>query len=638
MKPSSKQLALLATVALTGISSPAASAASWKQNSGFLRDLDNSSRRIEAHPFAANAFNTSQSFRLFRGGYIRFDEAVAAMLRDQVIDPMIEIRSKDSTSAMALRGGAQSQDFRFFVGGIPLCDYKVRAHVTTHGDSMILGTVPDVTPTSPLARSDWPSLERSYQTALRAIAENPDLTPTNGALPGKPHLGQASRCLRGSDGSLIPVWQMEIALGNLPHEVLADDYRAYRIGRKYFDVTGSSNVYEFNVTDSATKDFDLPNLTGDGTLTSTYLTTYMANGNPRATNSKNIFNFSPSASEFSEVSAYTHAQTHLKFFESLGFSWYGPKPLEIRVHDIPRGEINNALFLPASARNPTPSILLGDGDGDLLTNLATDGDVVSHELGHFIVYQHLTSIDGESLVLHEGLADFFAFARTGNACLGESICPEGDYSACWPETKHSCLRTGETDLTYGSELWESLKRPRDQAMGHLHGQAISGLLWDMRKANTVPAADLTKLVLGAVSYFGDASGFRDFFLALLLSDKEFFSSKYFDKIKAAADARGFGELINDVTDSDNVPLPTGKNEAATNSTVPTSTTKKSTSSSDGNPFKCGTVTGLEIFNAQNAAASSALMLFLTIGLPLLVPYFESRRQSMRVQSRTKDLN
>jgi hypothetical protein len=412
--------------------------------------------------------------------------------------------------------------------------------------------------------------------------------------------------LHAADGRLLPVWKLTMAGDRLPYTAVADADRVYRVEARFFDVDGTAQAYPHNDTEAKMSKFDLPGLIGDGTLTSTYLTTVMADGRDRADNADHNFVYDAADPEYPEVAAYVHAQAHLDFFTGLGFKWYGPKPLSIRVHDQPRGETNNALFVPAGGTNATPTILLGDGDGTVLTNLGTDGDVVSHELGHFIIYQSLTSTDGESLVLHEGLADFFAFARTGDPCLGESICPAGSESACWPDTAHECLRTAATDLTYGSDLWESLKGTRNR-LGHLHGQAISGLLWDLRKSGGVPAADLTKIVFGSIDFLGEASGFRDFLISLLLADKEQFDSQYFAKIKAAAEARGFTEFVDDIESDDTIPEPSGDSGSGVQAET-TSSSGSSKSSSDHNPLSCGVLPG--------GGGGNALALLLLLLLPL----------------------
>lgn len=89
----------------------------------------------------------------------------------------------------------------------------------------------------------------------------------------------------------------------------------------------------------------------------------------------------------------------------------------------------------------------------MLTNLPVDADVIGHEFGHHIIYQTITSVSGESLILHEGLADYFTFAHTKDDSLGESICPAGSL-ACW--TKGQCLRTANNDINFSSLEYTNL--------------------------------------------------------------------------------------------------------------------------------------------------------------------------------------
>ena len=98
----------------------------------------------------------------------------------------------------------------------------------------------------------------------------------------------------------------------------------------------------------------------------------------------------------------------------------------------------------------------------------------------------ITRISGESLVLHEGLSDFFTFARTGNACLGESICPATSDFCYVP---NQCLRTGDNDLALG----DAISSPEP----HMKSQFISGL-WDLIKKDKAPANVWAALVLKAV--------------------------------------------------------------------------------------------------------------------------------------------
>ena len=79
------------------------------------------------------------------------------------------------------------------------------------------------------------------------------------------------------------------------------------------------------------------------------------------------------------------------------------------IHARPGGSKNNALYVPKETETDAAKIMIGNGDGNILKNLPQDREVISHELGHHIIYHHITQTSGESLILHEGLADFFTF-------------------------------------------------------------------------------------------------------------------------------------------------------------------------------------------------------------------------------------
>ena len=263
--------------------------------------------------------------------------------------------------------------------------------------------------------------------------------------------------------------------------------------------------------------------------------------------------------------------------------------------------------MPGSdADGSLPSISIDDGDGEELRNLVSDSDVVSHEFGHHVIYKTLRKVDGESLVLHEGLADFFAFSRTQDGCLGESICPMGS-SACILEGQ--CLRTSINTLKYQDEVWKQWAGSRNR-LGHLHGQLISGMLWDLAKSGDVPVTVLPKLVLSGIGYFHQSSGFRDLMLGLFTADKELYASAYGAKIKAAAEARGLGEFISDVELDKDIPQLLGTSPID-NTPVDVPEEKKESKGNE-NPFnKCGSIPG------SAGGTGGLLIIILVLLFPLL---------------------
>ena len=88
-----------------------------------------------------------------------------------------------------------------------------------------------------------------------------------------------------------------------------------------------------------------------------------------------------------QVSTFAHANLMLQWFEKLGFSWYGNDRVILMVHanydpTRQRTNPNNAFYAPPiplqDGTRSAPHILVGDGDGRNLQNLALDGDVIAH--------------------------------------------------------------------------------------------------------------------------------------------------------------------------------------------------------------------------------------------------------------------
>lgn len=611
--------ALTATMILA--LAPSAQALSFKGAERALRRLPQSGRDLVLHPFGqatqnGNVDPTQPAMALFQRGGLSFNEAVKTVLRSDFLNPMIEMRGTPVTG-FGLATGGHSEDFRFYVGGVPLCGFQVRAHSLTgpksQGGMFVLGSLPDVDPYEPVPASDWPDLGLTLDNVTKDTVE----------LTGAKRLTLASRsrCLHVVDGRLLPVWNLKVYADGMPYVAWADAYETVKIERAFFDVDGTAKIYPHNRLDASLVDLKLKDLAADGTLSSTYLKTIVPPAYTPVSSTTHNYQIAPTDLRFDELQVYAQAQIHFDFFSSLGFEWYGPKPLEIKIHIEPDNRKNNALFIPGSDIDGSrPSISIHDGDGIDLQNLVSDGDVVSHEFGHHVIYRTLRSTSGESLVLHEGLADFFAFSRTGDACLGESICPQGS-TACILESQ--CLRTADNGLVYDDELWNTWAGAKYR-LGHLHGQLVSGMLWDLRTEQGIPAADVSKMTMKAVSYFKENSGLRDLMLALFTADLELFGAQYADKIYAAGTKRGLGGMFADVTPGQPIPALEGTNPAL-GGTAPTASTKKK-EKEDNNPFKCATI-------AYDADRTSGIFLMLLLSIPL---FFVLAPKPARAPARKKN--
>jgi len=337
----------------------------------------------------------------------------------------------------------------------------------------------------------------------------------------------------------------------------------------FFDMVDATiSAYPRSPVDPATEKFT-DQVNGDGTLTSDSFatnTTFYQSTTPRAVASNEQFIYDPSDYRFAEASIFVHINQMLVFYESLGYPGLDLKPLTVMLHATINNTKNNALYEPpTSSASGYPTILIGDGDGVVLQNLPLDGDVVSHEFGHHIIYRTLKETSGESLVIHEGLADYFTYAKQNDPCLGPSICVQGDENVCVVYGK--CLRTGINTLHYGTSDF-------DQLEAHLQGQIIGGLLLDL--SPQIDRLVVAKTMYNALAYLVYDSGIRDFLLALLLSDYKSGGNNTC-YIYNAAIARGFGSLLADVdcTKPANIPVP----NIADNSDLQTPTTSSSSGSS-----------------------------------------------------------
>lgn len=519
---------------LTG-PTPLASALAFRTEMEALRSLPMSGHHVTFSSLGdvlADAARSQSSFALSGRGRLGFQDAVASFLRRTTVHPLLEIRGSEVTQAFGLAGGSSTHDFRFHIKGIPLCGFQVRGHELRDGSTVVMGNVPDIDLYEPVPAEDWPALDLAQAKAEEVLSAK------NGA--SDVFIRNARRCFYVRNRSLLPIWEMTAVAQGAAYRVRADGYEAVSIEPIFFATTGMAKVYPMNRRDSALQDMVLPQLKGDGSLASEFLRTVLPSGKAAANEPSHIFAYPPEDSRFDEVMVYAHAQAHFAYVTQLGFEWYGPKPLELKIHTPPQGRRNNALFEPGDDTGKyLPTITIDDGDGVRLQNLVSDGDVVSHEFGHHVIYKTLKTTAGESLVLHEGLADYLVFSRTNDPCLGESICPENSLDCI---KVGQCLRTAANTLTYGDQLWSTWAGPTNK-LGHLHGQIISGMLWDLRTRGDIAPDDVARLTLKTTSFFAESSGFCDFLTALFAADRDLFGSSHQEALSAVVEKRGFGEFL-----------------------------------------------------------------------------------------------
>ena len=553
----------------------------WRGGRGGV--LPSGLKMLEVHPLGDRSYALSRAADSLSGGSQTFEETVHDLARDG-LSHAVELRlRRDAVVAGVAAGGGTRYGGDFFIGGVRVYGAVISAIQLPGGEPLVTGLAPSIgdgealraasmasTATSTAAsagsagssgedQSGWPDLGETTAASLRALL-------ATGLSGGEAAVGTQIEPERvwvmapggGVQAGVVASWRLVFLLGGRPYEVVADHRGPSVVRPLFLTIDGEASVYPESILDTSLVTFPLAGLLGDGTLSSDLIKTVVPTGFLAAHSTSGVFNYPPSDTRFAEASAYAHTDQHIRWLIASGGATYGALPINVMIHQKFSGSPNNALFVPALS-GPTASsggqtgqgtgvaspgesftIELGDGDGKVLANLATDSDVPSHEAGHYFIYRYLKATTGESLAVHEGLADLLVFlhkevrGEARPACLGESICPVGT-TAC---IESGCLRTADNSWADDGPEWRSWsKSTGGQCCGHKHGQDISGLVWDMVKGGQIVAADAATMTMVAVSYLGEDAGFRGLLLSLLVADKTLYGCAHETAMRGYMDKR-----------------------------------------------------------------------------------------------------
>lgn len=422
-------------------------------------------------------------------------------------------------------------DFVPTVQGVPLCGASQRAHVV-RGEVIVPRWTASVAP-----RSTESEAFGTQESALSAAAAHASLDLATA------EVFSAERCLALEGGALEPAWQIFARIDGLPYRIVAGPGGVREVEPQVLHAAGTATVFRRNVLEPAPAAFPL-DLADDGTrLASARFKVVDKDGalaGPTAAGG--AFAPAPGTPAFIEVSMFAHAEEMLSWFaQYTGFGAADCLPIELEAHatvkfDKQKESRNNAVYLASwSQKSGNPRISLGDGDGELLQNIGTDFDAVAHELGHHFVYRVVKALDFEpSLVIHEGLADFFVFAYTGDTCLGESLCPAESGFCILPG---QCLRVGDSDISgvkFNNEIYAKYSY-------HVKSQALSGYLIALGRDPAVGVDAATKIAFSSIEFLKAKSTLNDFVVALLLADKASFKGTHACAIVAKAKEHGLNE-------------------------------------------------------------------------------------------------
>ncbi|NRA44698.1 MAG: hypothetical protein HRU09_07065 [Oligoflexales bacterium] len=428
--------------------------------------------------------------------------------------------------------------------GLPFCGLKVISYMD-RGNLIHYGSIPNIPNfDESVSLPEWPedSIEKTLKVILGHINEKQVFGFISYELSDLKY-DEIERCLGfDENGNLFPYWEFsDLKVGNQPASVraIANESRFFQdqygevLDVGSFTVQGFGNVLK-RTPNGVSFSFDITKVTFEDIGAGNFLcNSKFVPDNAVSQNGNFNFDLDSENHALFQVTIFNNANVHSDWISSLPSSqgWPGPQ-IRLTIDDESDGTNNTAVYYPNGGGEGVPQIQLGDGDGRALKNLWKDPEVVSHELGHHLVYRKLTVTRGEPLVLHEGLADYFVFARTGNPCLAETICPATS-TVC---DSTQCLRTADNDL--------KLDGPGLPSEPHKISQLISGLLWDI--GNSIGQEPTADIVYHAINYLKEDSGYTEFLVALMAADKDLNQGRNACLIKDAALLRGFAANIENV--------------------------------------------------------------------------------------------
>lgn len=529
------------------------------------------------------------------------DNIIKGFVKNHINHPLIKVRAINQISTFYLNNNdVKTKTYKLYVQDVPLCDNEIKVHQLSNNPTVpiVLGHFPKINSNYIPNLDLWPNYNITYQNII-------DFLYDKELYDSKINFIQKKPCLYVKDQEIYPAWKIIVEIFNLPYMLIANEADVFVFHKQYFGVNGIAKIYNTGPGDSTLKDFVLYDLVGDGSLTNSYFFTHN-NAGLRANSSSHQFIYSPTDYRFAEVAIFTNANRHYEFFKSLGHQWdHTIGKLKLVAHALVEGNTNNALYVPAYGTNP-PTIYIGDGDGVILQNLGLDRDVVSHELGHHIIYQNLKEVDGETLILHEGLADYFLYAATNNSCLGESVCPYGSPVQC--EIEAHCLRTADNNYILNINT---------KFEPHFKSQFLSGMLWSLR--TDIGAEIVDKLVFKALSFLLMNSGYRDFIISMLMADSELFNGSYCSKIIDVSAKRGLSQYIGDLSCDKPIPVLTG----VVLSDQKVDNNQSSSSSKKKKYIFCGVLSNDRSFNSN----IFGLLIFILIPIFLILRFFITKKLS-----------
>ena len=343
------------------------------------------------------------------------------------------------------------------------------------------------------------------------------------------------QCLSITEHQLVPTWEFDLRRGSQLFHARVIGRRPAQIANASFHAVEASIFQENSLHERV--NIAVEGVDERGTLCNPFFETAPTNLENPALAIDNKFEFATDDPRFADTSVFTNATLMMRWFIDHGYDWNKENILLV-VKDK-YTERSNAEYTPGDRiiSNQRPAIRFGEEVSGSLHNLTTDADVVGHELGHHVIYKSIKSryMNIDEKIMHEGLADFFRFAKTGDACLAESICPASGDICIVPR---QCLRTADNTM--------GMDEARNNGP-HRGSQFLSGMLWDFSGSKGMNRDEAARIAIRAIDYIPtEGAYFRDLVLALMIADRSINNGVNACNIDQIARQRGMTSMLEGV--------------------------------------------------------------------------------------------
>ena len=339
-----------------------------------------------------------------------------------------------------------------------------------------------------------------------------------------------------------------------------------------FDV---ARVYVTNSKNRETSEVEVPQNSPSGFLETDFFSVSSAVSERLKISSEMFFSPEGEPSFFDQVQVFWRLDQITKWFQKHDVQLNDK--VQVLIHSNGAEDINNGSYAPNSDNGPL--IKIGQGDSFVMRDLARDLDVITHEYSHHVIFQTLKTARGESGILHEGYADYFAFAMGEDPHLAETIMVSG-----FP--LRSALLPPDYKFSREGKNWSK----------HMKSQFFSRLLWLLREAY---GEGYDQTVIQSLKLLKPESSLHDALHALLLASP---GEEERCKTMELAQSLGFEEALQRIDGS----------ACGFRFADPTPETKSSTRI---------VIVDRKVFGCAAASAQRAQPGILLLLLPLLLPLF-----------------